>query len=1075
MPSILSKVFKGKDGSGASTKSKKAAAQNHAQASAPQKPQWDDAWSRSDVHPEEVQELLRGCTQEMKSRALDTPFLLLPFRPDSDPSAARTFIRNFFNQVAGKAELRGGQLQHELRLTDPMVICSVMKWCWSRLPGGVVSWEAYELFRVGEQDSNMARDAFAAFIPISVDSDARTKIIFDFFDLISAIAAHGKSNGLGGRKLSRLAGWWAFEHSDSGNGFDGGYKSWASAADATSHLFFAYLRSLSPDTVRGTNGISQLPISLQTLLDSTEYPPQAPTLQSPTTKVVMIVDSVSPTPFALLRRAKNFEYRDDDEILQRFAEYDDPVKALTDECTRVLKCISSTNQSLISSTKASTSLPDASWSRFEDIGFSGIMEESDQDDDMNGSALSRRHRHEGLSSKPNSRMQDFGRPTTPSWADFLSSGFADEAGDRAPAPLLLPPDKILPPIDTSRVHSSQSHRRNAQHEANLEPGELASINSMDMDDAFWWVWITSLAGEEPTERKAVFGRCALIETSFSGSRWILLEEKVRGAAPAPDEGIYIAEKKSRFGFTKRGRLTRRKSTGKNSLAVPHEPYSRTNQSTPVSKTSIGPDQHARIQAAAAALQQKQKHQDLESAGMRRARAEDGTHSKTNSVFTLQPVIMNEAAPAMKWAKNFDKDAIRAAYLGNNYAGRGQSAEALGMAGMTSNGAATNGTAAQKRAPAAKERDLPAIPKDEPVDEQPKIDARPVTPPPPPVDVSNKNTMGNGAAEDAALVPLPSPRQVERKRLPRADHAPVQPINGLSRTLSPEQNLAASAAKAAWQSKQTTPEKPEPLRTPEKNANANKLRKSPPGNGFKKLFGRKKAELPSRSITPQPDGSASLQVPQEQSALGKRFSSLRRKPSPTPPPITTEPVPQAEPQLEVSAVEDYASTAAPEEAALTHQGSARDVSHDSRPTSSHVDTLEQADAEKAFQTFDQGPLDDVPAFVPEDSPEGSTPIGASPEAITPAEQDSVAEDASRTSDELTRQTSSPAQDRWAQIRKNAADRASRQSEEQSRPSQSARTDDGETSGEETIESRVARIKARVAELTGNLDGRPAERA
>ena len=26
-----------------------------------------------------------------------------------------------------------------------------MKWCWSRLAGGVVSWEAYELFRVGEQ------------------------------------------------------------------------------------------------------------------------------------------------------------------------------------------------------------------------------------------------------------------------------------------------------------------------------------------------------------------------------------------------------------------------------------------------------------------------------------------------------------------------------------------------------------------------------------------------------------------------------------------------------------------------------------------------------------------------------------------------------------------------------------------------------------------------------------------------------------------------------------------------------------------------------------------------------------
>ena len=76
-------------------------------------------------------------------------------------------------------------------------------------------------------DSDMARDAFATFIPLSVESKAKEMIIFDFFDLMAAIAAHGKSNGMGGRKLSRLAGWWAFEQVDMGNGFDGGYKSWS--------------------------------------------------------------------------------------------------------------------------------------------------------------------------------------------------------------------------------------------------------------------------------------------------------------------------------------------------------------------------------------------------------------------------------------------------------------------------------------------------------------------------------------------------------------------------------------------------------------------------------------------------------------------------------------------------------------------------------------------------------------------------------------------------------------------------------------------------------------------------------
>lgn len=58
--------------------------------------------------------------------ALDIPFLLLPFRPASDPSAARTFIRNYFNPsfdpVTGKVRrLEGEHLSQELRLTEPMV------------------------------------------------------------------------------------------------------------------------------------------------------------------------------------------------------------------------------------------------------------------------------------------------------------------------------------------------------------------------------------------------------------------------------------------------------------------------------------------------------------------------------------------------------------------------------------------------------------------------------------------------------------------------------------------------------------------------------------------------------------------------------------------------------------------------------------------------------------------------------------------------------------------------------------------------------------------------------------------
>jgi hypothetical protein len=135
----------------------------------------------------------------------------------------RSFIRHFFDQTRS---ITGDALLQELRMMEPMVLSGIVKWCWSRVQGGVVGWDAYELFKVGEFDSNMARNSFKTFIPLSVENGARQRIIFDFFDLMAAIAAHGKRNGFVGRKLSRMAAWWVFEQKDTGSGFEGGYGAW---------------------------------------------------------------------------------------------------------------------------------------------------------------------------------------------------------------------------------------------------------------------------------------------------------------------------------------------------------------------------------------------------------------------------------------------------------------------------------------------------------------------------------------------------------------------------------------------------------------------------------------------------------------------------------------------------------------------------------------------------------------------------------------------------------------------------------------------------------------------------------
>ena len=1020
-------------------------------------------------------------------------------------------------------------------------------------------------------DSNKAPDAFATFIPISIASGARTKIIFDFFEILAAIAAHGKANGLAGRKLSRYAGWWAFEFVDTGSGFEGGYRTWAQyaasinktwnfltycrAADATSHLFFAYLRSLSPESAHGKGSILNLPLSLQQLLETTEYPPvPQEALQSSTSKVVMIVETVSPTPFALLRRAKNFHYREQDQVLRRFSDYDDPVSALTEECRRVLKSIATANES--TNAKTSTSLLDPSWSRFEDIGFSGFSTAFENADDPEASALGKKQpmrKIQGLRTTPASGTADLGRPTTPSWADFLSSGFHADQSNTSPTHL-LPPDKVLPPIVINeRSATSQSHRRNRDDDSTLEPGELASITAFALDDTFWWVWMTSLAGEETPARKAAFGRCALVETNFS-RQWLVMEEIIKGAAPDPEEGAYIAEKKSRSFFSRKSKLSRSKSSGKGTLPKA-DAVGRNKMVSPASKTSIAPDQQARIQAAAAALQEKKRaqHEKLPTSP-RRARHNDDMSIKTNSVLTLQPMIMSEAAPAMKWANTYDKNEIRAKYLGDNFAGRGSNISLLNDGPGASNTSLSQAPRAnvpgvtareapmeapQPPAPSANKENVvssstrkpgsptardekKAYPKRDPAlvevlnkgppdsssiprkppSQQQQIPRReqaqqqpaPTTAPPP---VPNKDQAATVPAEvPPAAIPLPGetplpatptkeyPLPAAGAQQPPADRTPVPPQKE-----APPPPAKEDKSKANGRAVQSPPSPESPKH--------NKLKKKNAPGGFKGLFGRKKEQDPVKAPPRTSSNNASAvaaaraaleakaaqnQKPPEAptaKVTSKRFSTLGRKKeneSPTELKKETKPIPEER-------LDEHPAYAppAPPQAPFAEAERSHSIATNS----------EEQRAEREFRTFDQGPLEDAPAFVPSDTPTDRHDSQVSAEPTDHYTDDEpLTKDVSRASmvedeEDADGANQVTANDRWAQIRKNAAERAAaRQSEEQSR--RTDRTDDdGDTSGEESklpqlftsqrvtnpasaIESRVARIKARVAELTGNMD-------
>jgi hypothetical protein len=68
MPSLFSRL-KGKDGP-TKSKSKKGSNFNQFTEQLPPKPRWEDAYARKTVEPEEIQELIRRCTEELKARGM---------------------------------------------------------------------------------------------------------------------------------------------------------------------------------------------------------------------------------------------------------------------------------------------------------------------------------------------------------------------------------------------------------------------------------------------------------------------------------------------------------------------------------------------------------------------------------------------------------------------------------------------------------------------------------------------------------------------------------------------------------------------------------------------------------------------------------------------------------------------------------------------------------------------------------------------------------------------------------------------------------------------------------------------
>lgn len=611
----------------------------------------------------------------------------------------------------------------------------------------------------------------------------------------------------------------------------------------------------------------------------------------------MLVESMSSSPFGMLRRAKGLDYGGESFALQSVSCQDNLINALTPECRRVLECISSNSQAaapevdIVSGKKL-----DPSWSQFEDLGFTSLLDGTASVEPEADPRLDQRSEHRNASD-PRGPHQ-LGQKTPASWAEFLQSGFADDATERDPATLAFPPEQILPPLGSSTTDNL----------LNLEPADLRGVNRADLDETFWWVWMTSLSVEEPANRKSVFGRCAFVETDIVGHRWLVFEERKRELPPPPPEPEkeeeveevelpVVVEKKNKFGFGKRTK-ERRVASGKALEPVTILPREEEVIVQPEKEINTGPDraQQEKVQAAAALLvKQKQDHEKVKEL-MRRGRTDENADSRTASLVTLQPVIARDAGPALQWARKFDKEVIRARYLGDAYAGRGQLRE---LSPNSNNSPqihtyrAIHSTKTDRELPPLPMRSTTSLGLEGP--QQPRAasplhvekhrhqagTARPKTPP-----VNAEATPMTHRSEISTSL-IPSPLMPRRKPISGSfDHA-VKPQEEEKLDLSTNQYSTRNSEdpfslKAEGDATEAVTEEQD-VEATSPTGGSPTLKRSKHGSvrGLRKLFGKRAASEPTKTLAAKRavfESSSSTQPPQQSQPapkLGRKRSFLRR--------------------------------------------------------------------------------------------------------------------------------------------------------------------------------------------------------
>ncbi|RLV93091.1 Morphogenesis-related protein MSB1 [Spathaspora sp. JA1] len=222
-----------------------------------------------------LKSILHIITQELKKRGTKTPYIFLPFRSRVNDSSLEKLLAFLFPNGEVIDCTNEKKVEGRLYEFDEFTLICGLKYLWARLPNNeVIGWDVYLEFKRKEAEKGYPKNAFLAIMPKCLSSPAHASIVYDFLDLILSITSNSQENYLSGRKISKMASFWAFNpiHNKKPQEFDfnDGVEMWNKSTNALFHLVLSFLRSMLPETDMET---LKLPKSLQSLLVTNQYPP----------------------------------------------------------------------------------------------------------------------------------------------------------------------------------------------------------------------------------------------------------------------------------------------------------------------------------------------------------------------------------------------------------------------------------------------------------------------------------------------------------------------------------------------------------------------------------------------------------------------------------------------------------------------------------------------------------------------------------------------------------------------------------------------------------------------------------